>query len=210
MNISFKLNKEAAQKSARVSSAINEKGAYVGHFTRAEYIESRNGTKGIEFDFITNDGASAKFMTVWFENSSGESLAGNNMIHGMMASVGARELTAQEATIKKYSQESRQEENCRATVFPALMSKPIGLVLCREEYKTSGGEYKWKNAIVAPFEAATGRSARERLENAVAEDIDKIVTALRDRPYREQQGGAKQAKPATGGGFADMDDDIPF
>jgi hypothetical protein len=218
MATSFKLNKELAGKVGR-SDFIQEKGAYIGTFVRAEYVESTKKTKGIEFDFKTNDGQTARYLTVWYENSKGEQLGGGAIIHAMMACVGAREINPVEATIKKWSSESRAEENFRGTVFPELMNKPIGVVMCREEYVTSNGQAtKWKMTLVCPYEAATGRTALERLANtnlATGEtgDLEKILHNLKDRPLRPQSGGGgfrPKAADATGSGFEDMDDDLPF
>lgn len=212
---SYRLNTDAARQVGQ-ASGIDEKGAYIGQFTRAELVVSTKGTQGIEFDFITLDGRTARYLSVWTVNKDGQELGGRKLIDAIMTSIGVREIQAADATIKKWNTETRSEENTRATVFPALMGKPIGLVLCREEYMAGDGQLKWKNVMVCPFEAVTKRTASERLDNAPAEMLDKIVASLRDRPYREAPrttgtGHRTNASQSSGGsGFDDMDDNIPF
>lgn len=213
---SYKLN-AANAKQVGASAFIEEKGAYKGTFIRAEAVASPKGTQGIEFDFKSEDGATAKYLTVWTVNGEGKELYGRKVIDAIMTCMGVREITAAPAMVAKYNNETRAEEQVRATVFPALMGKPVGLVLAREEYLPStGNETKWKNQIVCPFEAATDRIAIERLDNVPAEGLEKILRMLRDRPMKgavAKQGNAHQREATAGstqGGFADMDDEIPF
>jgi hypothetical protein len=208
-------------KQAGMSSAINEKGKYYGRFSRAEGVVSRQGTEGMEFAFKTDEGQQADFLTIWTHNKEGKELYGAKVVAAIMACVEARSCTPTRAQVRKYDTESRQEELCDAMVYPELMNKPIGLLLAREEYEDREGNRKWKNAIVLPFEHATDRTAREKLEGAQAADLPKLVERLRDKPLANGKGNSGKARGNSrgnsgadgdygGGGFDDMDDDIPF
>lgn len=222
--MSYSLNKDNARKVGE-STAITEKGAYVGFFTRAEALTSKKGTQGIEFDFKSNDGAVAKYMTVWTIGADGNDLSGRQLVDAVLASMGVLKITAADAMVKKWNNETRKDEDVRATVFPELMNRAVGVVLQREEYETQAGERKWKNALVCPFVAETRCTAGERLDKKPAVALDRILERLTDRPLkataqRAAYGGTNYARPApsqssTGGaqpssGFDDMSDDIPF
>jgi hypothetical protein len=59
----YALNNESAQaarKAEQRTSFIDEKGKYVGKFTRAEDITAASGTRGIAFTFETNEGRSTR------------------------------------------------------------------------------------------------------------------------------------------------------
>lgn len=207
---SYKLN-PANAKQVGTSASITEKGKYYGVFTRAEHVQSKKGTQGIEFDFKSNDGAAAKYLTIWTVNGQGKELFGRKVIDAIMTSMGVKDITATEGMVKKYDFESKADVTVKAIVFQQLMDKPVGVVLAREEYLPSTGNgTKWKNMLVCPFEASTDRIAIERLENKAAETLPKILATLTDRPLRSGGGHAAAPSGDTGSGFDDMPDDIPF
>ncbi len=220
---SYSMN-SAGAKAAGVSSIINEKGRYKGRFTRAEQVVSAKGTQGIEFDFKSDEGATAQYLTIWTINKDGVELYGRKVVDAIMACIGVRTMSISRARTKKWNSQEQAEEVVDANCFADLMDKPVGLLLTREEYEANDGSRKWKNNLVLPFEYSTGRTAKERLDGAhTAEAIDKIVPLLKDRPlpanHRSTNGGAQRQAPTGGGssgqsrqanGFDDMDDDIPF
>ena len=216
---SYTQNDDNARK-VGTSIVINEKGAYEGKFLRAEAVVSTKGTQGIEFDFVTKDGQTAKFLSVWTVNASGEELGGRKVIDAIMKCIGIKTMNLVDAQVTKWDAETRSEVKVRAKVFPELMNKPVGMVLAREEYAAGNGEAKWKNAIVCPFQYRTNLIAGEIIDGKPAEGLDKILRVLRDRPMKTGASGyprsAQQRPQATGAaagggsGFDDMDDDIPF
>ena len=194
-----------------VTSLINEKGAYIGTFTRAEYVNSPKGTQGIEFDFKSNDGQTAKYLTIWTVNGDGKELYGRSVIDAIMTAVGVRELQAAPVTVPKWDNVRKEDVNETVTGFKALMGPQIGLVLCREEYASNQGERKWKSMIVCPFEASTRRTAGERLKQAVGADVvmlDRIMATLADRPLKSNARPAP-SNTGAGAGFGGGFDDIP-
>ena len=53
----YTLNPEAAKQADNLFSRIEEKGKYLGTLTRAEQIVSKKGSKGVDFSFKTDTGA---------------------------------------------------------------------------------------------------------------------------------------------------------
>lgn len=212
MAFTMKLNPAEAKK---VGSAtfIEERGAYIGAFTRAEIFKSDSGATCVEFDFKSEHGETARYLGAWISNGKGEELAGHRMVNAIMACLSIREISAADAIITKYNSETRNEEQTRATIFPELLNKPIGLVLTREEYQpNNSNETKWKMCMVTPFDSATRCIAAEKLDRKPAEMLDKILANLKDRPLKNKPTPTGRTAPAGQGksGFDDMDDDIPF
>lgn len=223
---SFSLTSEnlAGAKSAGQSTQVDTKGAYKGKFTKAEAVRSAKGTEGIEFSFRSDAGQTADYLSVWTHDSSGKELYGARLVTAIMACMEVRNCTPTQGRVKKWDNERQAAVEVEATVYPELMAKPVGVLLCREEYETSNGERKWKNVLVMPFEASTERTAREKLEKEPeGKELLGLVERLTDKPLKyipaaapRRNGGeygGPQARPparATRPAFDDMDSDIPF
>lgn len=214
----FKLNTQNARQ-VGASAQITEKGAYVGTFTRAEYVVSQKGTHGVEFDFKSRDGQSAKYLTVWTENAAGEDLGGRKLIDALMACMGIKEVVLKRCKAIKWDTATKAEVEVVIEGFSEFMGRPVGVVLHREEYAANTGERKWKNSLYCPFMADGNRLASERLDNKEAGGLAQILARLTDRPLKAV--AQVQRRPAAtsqqsgfgaddGGGFDDLDDDIPF
>ena len=205
----------ASARQAGVNTRISEKGAYVGTFTRAEAVAAKSGSTGIEFTFRTQDGRTADYLSVWAAGADGEKLSGKRMIDAIMACTATRTMTAQMTPVKKRTKDG--EQDAQVPCFRELMNKPIGLMLVVEEYQKNDGSVGTKMVIAAPFCATTKRTAAEILDKAPeARTFDAMLAALQDRSLKANS--RRSAAPATsrspqtasGTGFDDMDDDIPF
>ena len=86
---SYNLNPTAAREASQ-SLRISVSGKYEGHFTRAEAIKSNSDTEGVEFSFITNDGQTADFLTLWTRNRDGKELLGMKQLSALMACMKVR------------------------------------------------------------------------------------------------------------------------
>jgi hypothetical protein len=202
---SYTLNADLARQ-VGMTSRITQSGRYVGRFTRAELIASRQKTEGVEFTFETETGQIADYLTCWTHNVEGRELYGLKVLNAILTCMRLREIAPRVAKL-----EDRNGGTRDARVFPQLLDKPIGLVLQREEYLKQDGNVGWKFSIVAPFEPSSGMTAAEILGRATeAAQIDRIVESLRDKPLPRRADDAARARPAYPGGLADMDEDIPF
>lgn len=211
MERSYNLNPEHAKQADNQANRITETGKYVGTFTRAESIKSTKGTDGIEFAFKANDGRSADFLQLWTYNTDGKELYGLKMVNALMTCLKARSLTPTNAMVEKWDRDAGATGKLQATVYPELMSKPIGLLLQREEYEKQNGDIGHKFNIYGCFDSQTEMVASEILEKAAkAEKLPRIVQTLRDKPLDSKRLPASTGAPAPSGAFADMADDIPF
>jgi len=207
---SYSLDTEQA-KAAGVSNRITESGKYVGRFTRAEAIVSRQHTEGVEFSFETADGQTADFLTCWTYNEAGDSLYGLKVLNAIMTCLRVRQLAP------RPMQFQGRDGARTAEGFPELMDKPIGLLLQREEYEKRDGEVGFKFNIALPFEASSGLTAGEILaKTTTPAGLDKALAALRDKPLKRGTSDTRYAnaghpaQPLASTALGDLDDDIPF
>lgn len=206
---SYNLNPEQARQ-ANTNNRITETGRYVGRFTKAESVTSKQGTEGIEFSFESNEGQTVDYLTLWTINKDGKEIFGLKMVNAIMTCLRVKTMSEQQAMIEKFENGSKQKVS--ATVFPELMNKPIGVLLQREEYEKKDGSVGSKMNIYACFDAASNKTAAEILDNAPAEQLDKIAGALRDKPIqaRAQTQSSPAVQREAGSDFADFESDLPF
>lgn len=205
----YTLNADAAKQADNLFSKIEEKGAYLGAFTRAEKVTSKKGTQGVDFSFKTDTGATADYLTIWTHNSDGKQLQGFNTLMAIMTCLKVKELSASVGEVEKYNNDTQKREKVSVPLFKELMNKPVGLLIHMEQYEKTAGGTAWKPAISAPY-AADGFTASEILNKAKeATTMDKMLASLRDRPLKNtpQQSGEP---PRSGGSFDELDDAIPF
>jgi hypothetical protein len=203
---SYDLNPNGARQ-AGVSTRISEKGAYIGKFTRAELVTARSGSEGIEFSFETDDGLRADYLSVWTYNGDGKELSGRKLIDAIMTCMKVRSITPEATPVKRSDGATETPMQ-----FRALLGR-IGVFLVVEQYAKNDGSIGSKMTLALPFEPDTKRTAAEVLDKASAGSFDRILATLRDRPLQAPKTTQRRAAAQhtnTGGGFDDMDDDIPF
>ena len=220
----YQLDQNAAREADSIGSYLTETGKYVGTFTRAEKLISKNkGTHGIGFTF-ESAGQTTRF-DVWTMNAQNEHLGGYKAINAIMACMSLRGISEKPGQVERYNWDTQQRETVQAEVFPDLIGKPIGLVLQSTEYEKmregqKTGETGWRLEPVVPFRAADEFTASEILDRKTKpEKLASVIATLADRPLktrpaqpvRDQSDASSQAQPAReSSGFDDMDSDIPF
>lgn len=215
----YALDAKAAKESDQLGGYLKDTGRYTGKFTRAEKLISTNkGTHGVGFTFADDSGQTTRF-DIWTMNKDNEQLMGYKSLMAIMACLSARKLDIATAEVERYDYDAKERYTEDAEVFPALMNKPIGLLLRNTEYEKmrdgqKTGETGWRLELYTPFQAGTGFTAGEIMDKKTkAEQLEKIEATLADRPLKKGSTPAPRqaAAPQTGGSrFSDMDDDIPF
>lgn len=224
--VTFALNADKA-RTADAPARINQTGAYVGTFTKAELVKSDGGTQGVEFSFVGDDGSKADYLTLWTVNSEGKELRGMKVLHALMACMQLREMSSAPGTVKEWDSQAQQEKTRQAELLPALMGKKVGVVLQREEYwPTNGGDKKTRMVLFTVFQAGSNLMAKEIMDRkAQPEQLAKLLASLKDRPAGERPAGNRgasngggasryqdsgQGHASSGWGGDPLDDDIPF
>lgn len=200
-------------RSHGAGASINETGAYVGKITKAMEVTSSNGNPGIEIDFETEDGRAARYMTIWMNGSDGRpNRRSKALLDAIMAALGIRGCTRQQTQMEVYDKDAGGKTTKTVTVLPELMTNPIGFVL-QKELSTYNGKERYKMLMHMPFDANTRQTAKEKLDQTPAQDVENSLKWLTDydrRDSRPQGATAAAAQAAPAGADFDFDDDIPF
>lgn len=208
MTRSYALNTDSARGAGQSGSFISETGKYKGVFTRAEAVTSKKMTEGVEFTFRADDKREAEYLTIWTYNAEGKELYGLKMLNAIMTCIGAREIKPVDGVVDKWDGDKKSPT--KATIFPALMGKPIGLLLQRAEYEKSDGSVGNKMEIFAPFKADTEQVASEVLDRITTPVLlPKMVSSLHDKPL-QAKGRTHAQQPAPDAGAPNPFDDISF
>lgn len=208
---SYKLDSNAAKKAEQINSRLEKTGEYTGVFTRAEAVQSKKGTDGIEFSFKADSGETADYLSLWTYNSDGEELRGAQMVQALMTCMRARTLEAKPGTVEKYDRESGQRVPVKADIYPDLMNKRIGLLVQMEEYQANDGSFKWRPNIWGCFEPSTQFTATEILDKATkAERLTELVGRLQDKPLKSKPAAPIRPQSTLVDDPAFADDQIPF
>jgi hypothetical protein len=211
---SFTVDTTLAASAGNGNSRINTSGAYTGIITKAKYVtSSRTGAQGIEFDFKSEAGQTANMMTLWIADANGKTYDGfKGIVDSMAFLMKQNAYSPAQVRVTEYDFAEGQEVTRQVWAYPALMGKPIGLVLQAEEYAKNNGDTGTRMNIVRAFGAASRMTVSEitsKAEKATA--IDAMLLTLKDKKINQD----RQAPAIVGRGqyaekFDDFDDDIPF
>jgi hypothetical protein len=212
----YALNNETAQaarKAEQRTSFIDEKGKYVGKFTRAEDITASSGTRGIAFTFETVDGQKSNF-SIYTIKANGEKLGDYGTLMAIMTCLGIKDIKPAQVVSTVWDKEVGGNVQKTLTQFPELLNKTIGILLAMEEYeKRDGSGTGWSARLNAAFQADTELTAAEILDRKTSpQKLALLVAALRDRPLKKLAAQQSYVPAPAGDQFSggDFSDDIPF
>ncbi len=204
----------AVQPETNIGGRIETTGAYIGQFTLAKERTAKTGTKGIEFTFEAEDGRIARYLTLWVARANGEKIEyPYSLLSALMACLGGTSIDSERATVEAWNPATSQREPTSAQVFPALMNKPIGLLLQREERQWEGKTYVGMKMVEffdprdrsTPAEILSGSRSGQALDRLAANLRETVVRTDAPPPEADAGSGAPRA------GFSGIeDDDVPF
>ena len=209
----YTLDIQAARKADTTGASIKELGKYVGEFTQAKDIVSKNtGARGIEFAFKATNGQKAN-LSIYTQSASGEKYQGFDALMAIMTCMALRSIKPQIGKATKYDYDTKKDVIEECSIFPDLC-KPIGVLLETEDYAKQDGSTGTRMVLKNVFQASTELTASEILDRKTsAEQLEKMVAGLRHRPLKgakpmttRQHGAAVDDRPF---GHAD-DEEIPF
>lgn len=220
MSRSFNLDVAQAKAGDNISAGnrITEGGKYIGVFTEAKgVVSSQKSTEGIEFKFEDVNGKEARYLTLWTYSADGKPLGGAAQVQALMLCLKTKSIAPVPGIGKMYDPATGKEIDATVDLYPALMQKPVGIVLQREFSTKTDGSDKTSFNLNAFFNHETGQTATEMVDKVDAAAIDAMLRTLQDVDNRRPSGAAvgeqpaQQSAPAGGqpdqGGF---DDDIPW
>lgn len=207
----FEQNREAAIAGAQVNTRISESGPYVGVFTDVGIFVSSTGAEALNFNFKSEDGATASFQIYYKNKTGGQIDFGHNKIVALNTTMEVKAATTKETrTLRIFGKEVECE------CFVEMENKPVGIFLQRELTTSSNGNDYDGVSYITSFRPKDNRLADEIykdsepkryaiVESSLVEVIDK----------RKNQGGFtadEMRKPGSepAPDFSDFDDEIPF
>lgn len=115
-------------------SQIETSGIYIGRLTMAKERIAKTGTRGIEFIFEAEDGRLARNLTLWVAHANGEKIEyPYSLLSALMVILDVKKIESTSATVDEWNSESGMMVLTEVQMFMALMNKPIGVLLQREE-----------------------------------------------------------------------------
>jgi hypothetical protein len=206
----YALNPQAARQADERIGRIDERGAYKGEFKRAEDITSKNGARGIDFDFETASRQVAT-ATIWTMDRQGKPIDGNmKLVSALLTCMGLRNIEPSQIKVTKFNRDVGQRQEMLVEGFPELMKKPIGVLFDTEEYQKNDGSVGIRANFAGFFRAADDMMAGEILDKkTTAAQLQKFIPTLRHKALKPT-GQSLPHWHSMAGGFDTMADDIPF
>lgn len=200
----------AVQAEGKFGGKIETSGAYTGRLTLAKERTAKTGTKGIEFTFESDEGQTARYLSLWVARLNGDKIDyGYGLLSALMTCLGLESIDSTPATLDEWHADTSQWLPAEVEIFEVLMNKPIGLLLQREE-RTWEGRAQVSMKIVEFFDPRTRRTAAEILAGArEAQSLDRLAANLRETVLRNVA-PTSGAAPSSPGFDGIVDDDIPF
>ncbi len=209
----YNLDVNSARKADSTGQSIKEIGKYIGEFTQAKALKSKNtGAVGVEFAFKSQSGQKAN-LSIYTMSAKGDQYQGYDALMAIMTCMGLRNIKPVHGIATKYDFDTKKEVQEECEIFPDLC-KPIGVLLETEDYLKQTGETGTRMVLKNVFRAADEFTASEILDRKTSPELlPKFVAGLRHRPIKgaKQASGHQQAPmpPMHTSGF-DNSDDIPF
>ena len=145
----MKFDRDAAMK-ADVGTSIVESGNYIGQILKCSTVKSEKGAKGLSFNFISDQGLMAKYVTLWTISKDGKPTYERDKIMALMGI-----LNIEEAEVVPGVDEE---------IIPAFHNKRVGFGLQKQEY-FKGGDIKWSMKLIHFYHANSMQTYAEKINN---------------------------------------------
>lgn len=216
----FALDRNAACAADNKSAFIDEAGKYIGAFTRAELVKGQTGSVGLGLTYKVENGGEAQFYINTGYLKDGQMQQNNGGIQTVSAILACLRLNTSgdpaTITVEKWNADLKQREQTQVQGFPALMNKPIGLLIQMEIEKNSEKGLP-RPTIYAPFSAESEKTASEILGKVAAPTkLEKMVQVVMAKPLVDRRPKGQASSANSYGGASDQNsppdewDDIPF
>lgn len=202
------LDPKLASSADNIASNIRETGKYIGVFTRAEKLLSKNGTQGVGLSFKSEDGQAADYLDLYTVNASGEDLPSLKTVNALMACLGLRTADEGNVSFEKWNKAAGAREKVTAVGYPDFMNKKIGLLMQKELHTDDKGVDRERVIIYGVFNASNELTASEIMARKTSpEKLPQILQTLLTRPVKDSRKKASNSPAHTG---SELPDDFYF
>lgn len=174
------------------SDSLSEGGAYICEITSAIYSCASTGTHGIEFSVQTKDGLKGRYINIYYAKKDNTPVSGGQSILNAMMGL---------LKIPSISFLQANRDGASVNCVPEIEGKTMGLFLQKKLYTKGDGTDGYQFEIRTPFDAATGKTLREIVNDKPASTISRMMASYKDNDDRKTQnnnGGYPQAGPDEG------------
>ncbi|MGH7745432.1 MAG: hypothetical protein ACREQ5_11660, partial [Candidatus Dormibacteria bacterium] len=180
----YEYDAEAARHADDAALRLDTTGAYVGTFISAHEVRSQSGGKGIEIGFESaSDKCTCRF-TLWTKDAEGNKNFGFNLLNGLMSLTDVKSLAAKPIVIQGWKDGKKGDVD--TVEFPALLKKPIGVVLQKELTTRQAGGDSYRFNLVGSYHPVSHFTSTElTLHASKPEKLDKMLKGLKDKDSRK-------------------------
>lgn len=202
MSIEYDYDEKAATKADDAASRIAEAGPYIGKFTKAFAIEAQSGAQGITFEFDSPGNGTIEF-SLYTISKDGAPIFGANMVNAIMFLLGVKKLVSETGMVERYDADVGKRVEEDGEVFPALVGKPVGIVLQKELYtKSNGARDGIRFGLYGLFQPETKLMMSEIKEKKTSPvKLDRLIKGLKVKDSRKAE-VAEPSQPSVGMGAA--------
>ena len=189
----FTFNAEAAQRADR-GGFITTGGVYRGQLKSCKVFSKDSGSKGIEFSFEDNDGATVNYLQIYTTGKDGQPLFGKDKISALLG---------------LFSMQSVNVSGCASEGFtiPALCDKNIAIQIQREEYYKNDGDVGYKFNLLSFLDHGTLKTYNEKINNLAASVAERKI---KDKLVSPKQDGGVNNRQDANDKAPFPEDDLPF
>lgn len=204
---------DAAEKAGQSNLFFDGNTAQTVKITRAEFVRSKTGAIGIEFDVVNREKQKGYFTLYHIKADGSKNEYAYKTLQSLMGATGVQNLTPTEISVKKYDWKTQKEQDTVCTNAAELIGKIfVGLFVIT--YSLYQGEEKNKIELFAAYNK-NRQSYREQCANAPAQDINDDYDAMlkksqksREKLEREKKYSGNYSQAPQSQSFDD--DDIQF
>jgi hypothetical protein len=159
----FSFDKESAVKSG--ITGVGTSGVYPVTITEAFRGKGAKGAVFMEFSFETDDGAKVNFVKLYLTNNNGEKAFGHGKFMALLGLAAVSDLAWKEVG----------EGDSKKQITPTLAGKKVKVGLQKKEYRNKAGEKKYTFELTHFFDAVTGCTFTEKMDNRPANTIKMAI-----------------------------------
>lgn len=196
MSIDFTYDEAAAFDADKAALQLTDAGAYVGTFTKAFEKIADTGTTGMELQFTVPNVGSTSF-TFWLEKD-GKQVFGAGFLNAILFLMGLPGVKAVRGDVEVYDASAKARVKQEGNTYPALCSKPIGVVLQKELYTNKDSIDGERLNPLLVFQPETNLTFTELKKGVVkAQMVPKLLATLKVKDKRKTV--VDTAQPDLGG-----------
>lgn len=152
---------QAAAEATSGGKRITEHGHYKGKFKFAWAETNQNGTESVNFIFESDTGQQAGPLPLYTHKGDGTELYSFKTLQAIIGCLRLKGIKPQPGSVTLWDYDAKSEVSKQKDIFPALMGRPVGVILTTEDYVGNDGKQRTRLLLSGAFTADTEQMANE-------------------------------------------------